>query len=92
VSGWSDIADPDRDHWFDAVYVNAKSKHLPAAIDKIPLKTQAFLHRSGLWPTRDKVAIRALAQGTVNVFLLCFVSFAASISVVARAIASWATN
>jgi hypothetical protein len=69
--------------------VNAKSKHLPAAIDKIPLKTQAFLHRS---PTRDKVAIRALAQETVNVSLLCFVSFAASISVVARAIASWATD
>jgi hypothetical protein len=48
--------------------VNAKSKHLPAAIDKIPLKTQAFLHRADLGPTRDKVAIRVPAQGTVNVF------------------------
>jgi len=34
--------------------VNANSKHLPAAIDKIPLKMQAFLHRSRSLATREK--------------------------------------
>jgi hypothetical protein len=71
--------------------MNAKSKRLPAAIDKIPLKTQAFSRLSGALATSRKTAIRSpLAQGTVNVSLLCFVSFTGLIRVVRRAIVGWA--